>query len=220
MVREEERTVIKKRCMNLISSDTFEEFSPVDDLGSFGDSWDEFLSDSCGFSDCVPVVSSGVLVVTDAFVSLPSVGVFGEVIPSGSDCEIVKPQSSSFSRKRRALHMESQGDTNSTSSAEDVQQLSRGMTQEVDCEFSKKSWAAVYQSIARRMLGYLDNSEALKVDTKELEEHVLAPNEPSVDMEHIVRQARGEKHKKMFQIFSRQGTKRDPGRQCGEIGSI
>ena len=46
-----------------------------------------------------------------------------------------------------------------------------------------------------------------KVGTKELEEHVLAPNEPSVDIEHIVRQARGQKHKNMFQGFSRQGAK-------------
>ena len=60
---------------------------------------------------------------------------------------------------------------------------------------------------ARMMLSYLDNSEASKVGTKDLEEHVLAPNEPSVNIEYIVRQARGVKHKKMFQILSRQGAK-------------
>ena len=47
----------------------------------------------------------------------------------------------------------------------------------------------------------------LKVGTKELEEHVLAPNEPSVDIEHIVRQTRSEKHKRLFQTLSRQGAK-------------
>ena len=52
------------------------------------------------------------------------------------------------------------------SSAEDAQQLSRRRTQEVDCEVNK-SWAAVYQSIARRTLSYLDN-ESLKVGTKEI----------------------------------------------------
>ena len=51
------------------------------------------------------------------------------------------------------------------------------------------------------MPSYLDDSEALKVGTKEMEEHVLAP------IEHTVRQARVEKHKKLFQIFSRQGAK-------------
>ena len=33
---------------------------------------------------------------------------------------------------------------------------------------------------------------------------MLAPNEPSVDIEHIVMQARGEKHKELFQNFIRQ----------------
>ena len=58
--------------------------------------------------------------------------------------------------------------------------------------------------VPKRMLSYLDNSEALKVSTKELKEQVLSPNEPNVNMEHIVRQARSEK---MFQIFSRQGAR-------------
>ena len=57
------------------------------------------------------------------------------------------------------------------------------------------------------MLSYLDNSEALKVGAKEFEEHVLAPDEPSVNIEHIARQPRGEKRKKMFQVLSRQGAK-------------
>ena len=51
----------------------------MDDSGSFGDSWSDFLGDSCGFSECVPAVSSGVLVVTAVSVSLSSVGVLGEV---------------------------------------------------------------------------------------------------------------------------------------------
>ena len=66
---------------------------------------------------------------------------------------------------------------------------------EVDCGVDQ-SWAEVNQWIARRMLSYLDNSEALKVSTKELKEQVLSPNEPSVDIERIVRQARSETHKK------------------------
>ena len=64
--------------------------------------------------------------------------------------------------------------------------------------------------VARRMLSYLDHSEVLKVHTRELEHHVLAPNEPRVDVEHIVRQARGEQHQRLFQIFSRQGAKDMP----------
>ena len=76
---------------------------------------------------------------------------------SDSDCETVKPQSFPVSRKRRAFHFESKGDMHVASSAEDAQQLSRRRTQEV-----VKSWAAVYQSIARRMVSYLDTSEAFK----------------------------------------------------------
>ena len=52
----------------------------------------------------------------------------------------------------------------------------------MDCKVNQ-SWAAVYQSVARRMLSFSDNSEALKVDTKELEDHVLAPSEPRVDID-------------------------------------
>ena len=76
--------------------------------------------------------------------------------------------------------------------------------QKVDCGV-KQSWAAVHQSDARRTLRYLDESEGLKVSTKELKEQVLFPNETRVNIERIVRQARSEKHKKLFQIFSRQG---------------
>ena len=49
------------------------------------------------------------------------------------------------------------------------------------------------------MFSYLENSESLKVSTKELKDQILSPNESSV-----MRQARSEKHKKFFQIFSRQ----------------
>ena len=57
------------------------------------------------------------------------------------------------------------------------------------------------------MLSYLDNSEVFNVNTQELKEQVLSPTERSVNIEHIVRQARSEKHKKMIQIFSRHGAK-------------
>ena len=71
--------------------------------------------------------------------SLPSVGVLGEVFTSDSDCEIVKAQFSSFSRKRRAFHMESEEDMNVTSPAEDVQRVSGRRTPDVDCGVSQSS---------------------------------------------------------------------------------
>ena len=87
---------------------------------------------------------------------------------SVSDCDFVVTQSFSFSGKRQAFLMESQGDMSMAGSPEDVPPLSRGRTQEVDCGVDQK-WAAVYQSVARRMLSYLDQSEVLKVKTRELE---------------------------------------------------
>ena len=86
---------------------------------------------------------------------------------------------------------------------------SRSKAQEADHEVNQ-SLAAVYQLIARRMLSYLDNSEALKVSTNEMKEQILSPSEPSVNIKRIARQARSEKRKKMFQIFSRQGANEFP----------
>ena len=86
------------------------------------------------------------------------------------------------------------------------EEKSRRKAQELECGVSQ-SWAAVYQSIARRMLSYLDNSEAFQMSTGELKEQVLCSNEPSVAIERVVRQARSEKDKKLFQIFSRHGAK-------------
>ena len=45
-----------------------------------------------------------------------------------------------------------------------------------------KKWT-VYQAVAKMMLDYLNNSEVLKVNTRELEFHVLAPDEPNVNIE-------------------------------------
>ena len=76
----------------------------------------------------------------------------------------------------------------------------------MDCGVNPR-WAAVYQAVARRMMSYLDNSEALKVDTKELKDHVLASSGPIVDIDHLARQTRGEQRQILFHILSRQGAK-------------
>ena len=75
----------------------------------------------------------------------------------------------------------------------------RRNVQEVD------NWTAVHQLVAKSLLKCSQDSEALKVSTRELQEQVLSPNESSVSMVRIARQARSENSKKMFQIFSRQG---------------
>ena len=81
---------------------------------------------------------------------------------------------------------------------------SRRKAQEVDYEVNQ-NWTVVYQSIARRTLSYLDKREASKGSAKVKKEQVLSPNEPNVDTERIARQARSEKRKKLFQIFSGHG---------------
>ena len=57
-------------------------------------------------------MSSGVLVVTDVSDSASSESVLGEALLSGSDCEMVEPQSFSLSQKRQAFFVGSQGDMN------------------------------------------------------------------------------------------------------------
>ena len=89
--------------------------------------------------------------------------------------------------------------------------------QEVVNEVNQK-WTAVYLTIAKRMLKHLNDSEALKVSTRELKE-VLSSNEPSVNIVRIARQATSEKSKKVCSRFSqRTRSKRDPCRQYGEMG--
>ena len=86
----------------------------------------------------------------------------------------------------------------------------RRNVQEVDNDVNQ-NWTAVYQTIAKIMLKYLEDSEALKVSTRELEEHVLSPNEPSVDI------ARSEESKKAVPDFQQTRIERDPCRSYGEI---
>ena len=65
-------------------------------------------------------------------------------------------------------------------------------------------WTEACEGIARRMLTYLEDSEAAKVSTREMEEQVFSPNESRIHFVRIARQARKDRRKKWFQIF-RQG---------------
>ena len=65
-------------------------------------------------------------------------------------------------------------------------------------------WTDACAGVARRMLKYLEDSEAAQVSRRELEEQVLSPNESRINIVRIARQARNDKRKKLFQIF-RQG---------------
>ena len=67
--REKWKGEIKRRCLDRVSGDVFEDFSPISEEESFGD--------SLGFSLCVPAVPSSVPLVTVLF---SNVNVFGEAV--------------------------------------------------------------------------------------------------------------------------------------------
>ena len=52
-----------------------------------------------------------------------------------------------------------------------------------------------------RMEHCLDRSESLEVDIEDLEYFLLGPEELDVDMRHIVLNARGGKHPRLFHTF-------------------
>ena len=57
------------------------------------------------------------------------------------------------------------------------------------------------------MLKYLEDSEALKVSTRELKEQVLSPDELSVNIVRISKQARSEKSKKLSRFSDKEQTR-------------
>ena len=85
--------------------------------------------------------------------------------------------------------------------ASEQKEESRRKAQEVDHEVNR-NWTAIYQTIVTNVLSYMDESEALKVNTKELKEQVLYLNEPSVNIERSARrEVKNARH--LFQILSR-----------------
>ena len=62
-------------------------------------------------------------------------------------------------------------------------------------------WTEACEGIAKKLLEFLEDSEITKVSTRELEEQVLSPNEPRINVVRIARPARTEMKEKLFQIF-------------------
>ena len=107
---EDQKVVVKRRCINLVSAEAFDIFSHGRDSECCGNSWSDLAGDSCGLSDCGYVALSGVVVVTDVLVSPSSaVAVMSEALLSDFDWEFVEPPSSSFFKKRSAACVENQG---------------------------------------------------------------------------------------------------------------
>ena len=90
--REDEMVVVKRRCVNPVSGDAFEEFSHVEDSDSCWTAW----GDSCGLSECVPEVSSGVPVVIDVPDTRSSLVVMDEALDCGTGVLFFLQKASSF----------------------------------------------------------------------------------------------------------------------------
>ena len=71
-----------------------------------------------------------------------------------------------------------------------------------DADEDDHYWTEACEGIAKKMLMYSEDSEITKVRTRELKERVLSPNESSANIVRIARQARNEKNKKLFAIFT------------------
>ena len=68
------------------------------------------------------------------------------------------------------------------------------------------------------MVKYLDRSESLEEDRKELEYVLLAPDEPNVDIKHIALHARGGRHQTIIPHLRSAGRARNLGGECSTLG--
>ena len=129
--REEEKTVAKK-CESVFPKATLRIFCSVEVSGDLVFPCGDSCGGSGGSSVCGSAGSSGVSGVLEVLVSPWLVGDLG-ADAFFSDCEFVLPQFFSFSTKRRAFHLKSQGDVSVAGSSE-VPPSSRRRTQEVPQE--------------------------------------------------------------------------------------
>ena len=72
-------------------------------------------------------------------------------------------------------------------------------------------WTEACEGIVKKILKYFENSEVIKGSTRELKGQILSPDESSVNMVRIARQARNVKKPKVvsdFQTRSERGPHR------------
>ena len=76
---ENETVIVKRRCVNPVSTEAFDIFSQEEFSGSCG-SLGDLLDYSCGLSDCDSVTWTSLLLVSDVFVWLRFVKVFPRIL--------------------------------------------------------------------------------------------------------------------------------------------
>ena len=143
----------QRRCVNPFSRGNFEDSCPVEVLGDLGFPCGGSCGGSGGSSVCGSADRLGCLVCLrclflrgwwEIWVLTPFLFLIENLFFHSPFLSV---------RKRRAFFVERQGDTARRRAA-----VSRKRTQEVDCGVDHR-WAAVDQSVARRMLCYLDHGE-------------------------------------------------------------
>ena len=171
---ENETVIVKRRCVNPVSTEVFDIFGQEEDSETCGNSWCDLWDDSCGLSDCDSVTWTSLPVVSVVFVSPSSaVAEICEGVSSGSDWEFVEPQSFSFSKKCSFVCVENQGEmsyegtpvkapprTRRRMMPPTPQQNSNSSTDEshwqADLEAQQSIWSTRERTVIAGMENYLD----------------------------------------------------------------
>ena len=164
---------------------------------------------------------SAVLFVSDVLVS-PSSVVTGcyEDVSLDSDWEFVEPQSFSFSKKRSIMREENRGEmsyegmpvkalpnTRRRMLPPMPQQSSHSSTDErqwqAEMEVQGSIWSARERTEIAMMENYLDKSDELRVQVRELE-HLMGPEDSEVNLMYIL--TKGIRSNSILEIFSTSGS--------------
>ena len=84
-------------------------------------------------------------------------------------------------------------------------------------EVEGRGWSARERTINARTKQYLEESYSVKVEVEELED-LLGPEDVDVDFRRIMKEARDERGRKIFETFSSDGPERLPGGRVVEMG--
>ena len=224
--REEEKegnetVTVKRRCGVFVSVEAFGIFSQGKDLESCGSlSWEDPLEEFENWSDCELGSRTRVRVVPDVTdVPVSPSSVITElcvVSPCRSDVEFVERQSFSFSKKRAHCCTDKQEEMRYEGSSVTAPPLSRRrMTpptplqnsyasfegEQGRYEVEGRGWSAKERTLVARTKQFLERSHSMKVQVEELED-LLGPEDVDVDFRRILKEARDEKGRRIFETFS------------------
>ena len=198
--------------------EAFEIFYQGGDLETCGDlSWGDILEKREDLSGCEPDSCARVrvvLVVTDVPVFPSSVVTdFCEVFSCCTDWNDAVPQSLSFFKKRTQEETRYEG-----SQVKALPITRRRMTpptplqnpyasfgrEQESYEVEGRGWSARERTIIARMKQYLERSYSVTVEVEELED-LRGPEDVDVDFKRILKEARDERGRNIFETFNSDG---------------